>query len=456
MSQKLLIKFPTRQRPEKFFNTLDLYIKLLDNPEHTHFFIVMDEDDRSMNNNDVKTRLARRKNLSYVYGNAKNKIEAVNWPVPESFDKGYSEFPFDDETCWKWDILLLASDDMIPQVQGYDTVIREEMVKHFPDMDGVLWFNDGYRKDVLNTLCIFGHKYFDRFGYIYNPIYVTWYADDEFMHVANLLNRQKYYERVIISHEHPDNGVGSYDDLYRKNAIGGVDKPAYVGRHAHNFFIKKVLIIQPGRYGDIIICLPIAKWLHEQNCVVEWLCPAEYHEMFRNIDYAVPVLASGANYHQIIDLSFGFGGILGRWWNDKKHLFDSFVTAKYYLAGLSLAHRWNLCWKRNETREMALYYLITEKHGKDYILVHEESHCGKYIDHPDKNKVVFKPTDNFNIFDWYEVIKQAREIHCIDSVLSNFIEVVPEFKGKEKVIYLSAREPNKYLRSIYRNGWTIV
>jgi len=419
----------------------------------------MDEDDSSMNTDGIRDLLAECDNLTYIYGNSKSKIEAVNYPVPESIE---------------WDILLLASDDMIPQVQGYDDIIREEMVRLYPDMDGVLFHYDGYQDKNVNTLSILGKKYFTRFNYIYNPVYLTWWSDTEFTEVAWMLNRQTYFEQVIIRHEHPDNGVGKYDSLYKKNAIAGIDNPIYHKRLERNFFLKKVLIIQPGRYGDIIICLPIAKYFHDQNCVVEWLCPEEYHTLFKNIDYVTPTLGTqggkvgwdvtkfsnaGYNcnlYDVVIDLSFGFGGKPQDWWNFNKELFDSFVTAKYYLAGIPLFHRWNLVWKRNEVKEMALYYLITEEYGNEYILVHEESHTGKYIDHPDKNKVVFKPTDNFNVFDWYEVIAHAKEIHCIDSSLANFIEVVPEFRDIEKAIYLSAREPNKYLRSIYRNGWTII
>ena len=38
----------------------------------------------------------------------------------------------------------------------------------------------------------------------------------------------------------------------------------------------------------------------------------------------------------------------------------------------------------------------------------------------------------FNIFAWYKVIDQAKEIHCIDSALANFIEAVPAWRSKEK------------------------
>lgn len=48
-SPKLLIKFPTRERPQKFFKMLDLYYQYLSGTVPVHFLISCDIDDRSMN-----------------------------------------------------------------------------------------------------------------------------------------------------------------------------------------------------------------------------------------------------------------------------------------------------------------------------------------------------------------------------------------------------------------------
>jgi hypothetical protein len=85
------------------------------------------------------------------------------------------------------------------------------MTEHYPDTDGVLWFNDGYQGNRLNTLCILGKKYYDRFNYIYHPDYISVWCDNEFMDVANLLGKQIYFDDIIIRHEHPDWGFGSRD-----------------------------------------------------------------------------------------------------------------------------------------------------------------------------------------------------------------------------------------------------
>lgn len=201
---RLLIKFPTRNRFAKFYLVLMKYISLLSDHSNTSFLITCDEDDMTMNNETVKNILSKVKNLKVIYGNSKSKIDAVNRDMELTDD---------------YDIILLASDDMVPQVTGYDNIIRKKMHENFPDTDGVLWFNDGFKKNQINTLCILGKKYYDRFNYIYYPEYKSTWCDNEFTDVANLLGKQKYFDDVIIKHEHPYWGFGGTDVIHQKNAI---------------------------------------------------------------------------------------------------------------------------------------------------------------------------------------------------------------------------------------------
>ena len=54
---KLVIKFPTRSRPHKFKPLLDKYIDFLSGKHDVRFVITMDEDDETMNNDDIKSSL---------------------------------------------------------------------------------------------------------------------------------------------------------------------------------------------------------------------------------------------------------------------------------------------------------------------------------------------------------------------------------------------------------------
>jgi len=201
---KLLIKFPTRGRKEKFFEVLNKYYEYLENLDNTKFLITCDNDDLTMNNDEVKKLFNTYKNLEVIYGVSKTKVDAVNRDMDKSGE---------------YDIILLASDDMIPQIHGYDNIVREKMKEYYPDTDGVLWFSDGYQKNKLNTLCILGKKYYERFDYIYQPNYKSCWCDNEFMEVSKILNKCTYFDTIIIKHEHPDWGFGKRDKVHQLNHI---------------------------------------------------------------------------------------------------------------------------------------------------------------------------------------------------------------------------------------------
>lgn len=208
MPHKLLIQFPTRGRPEQFGNVLLQYIDMLADKENYHINVNCDCDDVSMCLRTdwlVRVACATRK-MSIHFSSNKSKVEAINRHIDGR----------------EFDIVLLASDDMIPQVRGYDDVIRQQMDLHFPDLDGVLWFHDGRRRD-LNTIALMGRKYFDRFGYIYHPDYKSLWADNELQDVAAILGKQVFVDQVILKHEHFSYGAAQLDETYRKSESDYLD-----------------------------------------------------------------------------------------------------------------------------------------------------------------------------------------------------------------------------------------
>lgn len=218
---KLLIKFPTRERPKKFFEVLDLYYSYL-RDLNFQFIISCDVDDYSMNNLETIKKLKTYPNLKYYFEKNTSKVEAINNNL-----KNVS-----------FDILLLASDDMIPIQPGYDIVIKEKMLENFPDTDGVIWFNDGFQGSNLNTLCILGKKYYERFNYIYHPDYKSLYCDTEFTIVSKKLNRAKYFDNIIIKHQQYSIIQKEPDDLYQRNdSLEPIDKKTFQIRLKNNFFI---------------------------------------------------------------------------------------------------------------------------------------------------------------------------------------------------------------------------
>ena len=197
---RFLCKFPSRSRPGRFLEVFNLYRSYLSGKHSMEFLLSFDEDDIMMNNPHMRKILdSQGEGVRYYFGNSKSKIQAVNADMDKAPD---------------YDILLLASDDMVPVQHGYDDMIATDMQTHFPDLDGVLHYNDGIRGEALNTLCIMGKPYYDRFGYIYNPEYTSVFCDNEFTEVSRMLGKAAYIDKLIIQHKWMEQGK---DALYQRN-----------------------------------------------------------------------------------------------------------------------------------------------------------------------------------------------------------------------------------------------
>lgn len=233
---KILVQFPTRGRRDKFFKTLRNYQEYR-RTDNVSFHIVIDADDKVMNTPETLRILDMWGNVTYDVIEPCGKIGAINYGLDKLVD-----------SC---DIIFLASDDMNPIRKGWDARIIEDMTDNFPDTDGVLWYNDGKTEQTLNTLSILGRKYFKRFGYIYNSEYKALWCDNEFMEVADILGKQKYFPDIIIRHEHPIWGYGSQDELHhRDNKLYQDDKETYLRRKGSGFGIEPTTIEHIDTDGD--------------------------------------------------------------------------------------------------------------------------------------------------------------------------------------------------------------
>ena len=225
--QRILFKFPARGRKQKLFDALGAYYEKMINKEDFQFLVSIDEDDEVLNTEEVKNMISSYVNAKVVVGPSMGKIGAVNRDMDQAAP---------------WDIVVLISDDMMPKVKGFDMLIRKDMNAHFPDLDGVLWYNDGHQGDKLNTLCILGKKYYDRFGWIYYPAYKSLFADNDFMEISKRLGKVYYNSLCIIEHQHWAWGYGKMDDLYTKNeTFIQDDHDLFQKRMTENFGLKTLI-----------------------------------------------------------------------------------------------------------------------------------------------------------------------------------------------------------------------
>lgn len=221
---KLVIKFPTRNRPEKFKAVFSRYLTFLSGMHDVRFIITMDEDDSTMNTPEMKEWLdtrAKNSQIQYFYGHSKSKIEACNANL-DGVDG---------------DVLLLASDDMIPVQMGFDDIIAKCYAEAFSDFDGAIKFWDGLRpkEDPLMTLTVMGFPLYKKFGYIYNPEYKSLYCDNEQTQVCAALGKLRRCDICIIQHQWSGE---PWDDLHARNEnaeMYGVDGETFKRRAANNF-----------------------------------------------------------------------------------------------------------------------------------------------------------------------------------------------------------------------------
>lgn len=235
---RILLKCPTRSRPQKIISTLTAYMKFANHPELIGVAISCDDDDTSMSRNLVHEeiyRVLKPAAWKRIFTSSnKTKIQACNANM--------------NDIDWQWDIVVLVSDDMIPQIQGYDDAIRA----HMPvDRDAILWFNDGYQGDKLNTLTMFGREMYSRFQYLYHPDYKSLFCDTELTDLCKgeLQNKCVYVPYCIIRHEHPGTGYAqNMDALYQHNQrFWNDDMYTYIRRKKYDYDVTFLIPTIAGR-----------------------------------------------------------------------------------------------------------------------------------------------------------------------------------------------------------------
>lgn len=215
---KILFKYTSRSRRSNFLRGYDSILNKIANREDYHILISVDKDDQSMYPLPVLDG-----NHTFVVGNSKNKIDAIN--------RDLNEFDYD------WDILINMSDDMIFTKKGFDDVIRAEF---YNDFNQYIHFNDGNQKDNVCTMHIVGREYYNRFKYIYHPDYISLWCDVENDIVAKQLGCYKYMgdDIKLFKHLHPAWGLAPQDALSIKTedrALWVADEITFNKRKRINF-----------------------------------------------------------------------------------------------------------------------------------------------------------------------------------------------------------------------------
>lgn len=219
--------------------------------------------------------------------------------------------------------------------------------------------------------------------------------------------------------------------------------------------MRRLGIIQPGRLGDIIICLPIAKYYFDQGYEIIWPIDNEYIKHFKDhIDY-VKFIPSQLNVslslsecirsecNHIIDLSFRFPGEFSRYnsvnFSQSNYSFDEL---KYKIANVPFQQKYNLSFTRNKDRELKLLDSLKIKNGK---------YCVQHLQGSDsyRPKVSSSLTSGLqvinieeytdSIFDWISVLENSNKLIMIDSCFANLCN---QLKLNQQKYFINRPPPN--------------
>ena len=205
-------------------------MQFVDDKDNFSILVSVDEDDPLIHKQfgsmqslvEFKSKFDNK--VFLTFGCSSNKIHAINRDV-----KGFEV---------QWDILINFSDDMEWNVQGFDNVIRSAFEEH--GYNNFLHVHDqhAYNNEIA-AMSIMGKEYYEKFGYIYNPIYKSFYCDNEAVDIAKMCN--EYIDlgasKQLFKHNHPMWSQGlEMDALYRdNNKFWQQDKTTYLKRKLSNF-----------------------------------------------------------------------------------------------------------------------------------------------------------------------------------------------------------------------------
>jgi ADP-heptose:LPS heptosyltransferase len=195
---------------------------------------------------------------------------------------------------------------------------------------------------------------------------------------------------------------------------------------------KMIGIVQPKRLGDLLIILPIARWLFDRGSEILWPICSEWMYLQSYVNYVkfVDIGKLDGSYERaleyltpkvdkVLDLGMGIGRRV-----DEIMPFDAW---KYKEADVPFSERQNLQINRDYEKEELLKKTLQLM--KPYTVTHSVGCCKDY-NFRISNGVEVRPIGDFSLIDWAGVLEDAEKLYCVDSSITNLAEGLGFVKGK--------------------------
>ena len=222
--------------------------------------------------------------------------------------------------------------------------------------------------------------------------------------------------------------------------------------------MKNLLLVQPGAFGDIFLCAPIAKWYSDKGYTVDWPVTKKFLPLLDYFDYVNPIELPEEELHpdwlrsdvmKILPMALGYDKIINL--ADRgphptaQQPSENFELCKYRLAEVPFDEKNNLSFKRSLEKEENLFNLLGLSSKDRYALVHKRDSSGEVAVVPpvDMKVVEVRPIENYSIPDWFKVFENASEIYCVESSIHQFLDgVIPHLTDKRFLLKRPSIAPN--------------
>ena len=218
--------------------------------------------------------------------------------------------------------------------------------------------------------------------------------------------------------------------------------------------MPRIMLVQPGAVGDIIVCLPIAKYWANQGYEVFWPARKKFIKHFEQIDYVTTMVLN----EEVLDSDWLRSDVIKclRIYEEQNFLYglnladrgphptaqkptENFEQSKYRLSRVPFYEKHYLEWTRNKDKEDNIYNKYVSE--SPYAFVHDTSSHNENAVLPKISLPIVRCEDfspKYNIFDWYKVISSADEIYVTESSIWAFCDGIVNDLSENR--YLLPRE----------------
>lgn len=212
-------------------------------------------------------------------------------------------------------------------------------------------------------------------------------------------------------------------------------------------------MVQPGPYGDILICATIAKWYADQGYRIFWPARKEFHSMLNRFDYVTPIFLREDKLDEdwlrsdvlkiipMFDLYDKVVNLADRGPGRTNQLvgYENFEQCKFREAYVPFIQKYRLSWTRDLGLENALLEHVNPD-SKEYVFAHLGSSKGAMAKVPYEETLPIiesKEYSGYDMVDWYSVIVNATRVYCTES---SFQALIDGFYKDTKERFLIRRE----------------